>query len=102
MRTPAHKPWLTLLLIFLFNGINYGQTTEADKLRLQIVKETNDTVKINLLVKLGLNYAENDSLAIIYLKEAYELSVKKNYSYGLAFGQYYKVLQLTDIGKYDD
>ena len=102
MKTTTRIVWPILLLILLNGGNISGQQSEADKLRLQINKAKNDTSKINLLIKFGLNYAENDSVAINYLKEAYDLSVKKHYRYGQVYGQYYKVLELAEKGRYDE
>jgi tetratricopeptide (TPR) repeat protein len=91
------------ILTFLLSDLNAAaQQSEADRLRLHISKETCDTGRIKLLVQLGLNYAENDSLAIAYLREAYDLSLKNKYRYGLAFGKYYEVLELWQKGKYDE
>jgi tetratricopeptide (TPR) repeat protein len=103
MKSAIHKKWLQLfLLILLFNGNSFSQLSERDKLRLNINKAKNDTTRINLLIKFGLDYAENDSVAIICLREAYDLSLKKKYRYGMAFGQYYEVLDMARNGRYDE
>jgi tetratricopeptide (TPR) repeat protein len=94
--------WLTIFLIILFSGNSFGQQSEADKLRLQIAKETDDTNRIKLLIQLGMNVAENDSVAILSLKEANDLSVKKKYRYGLAYSQYYEVLDLCQKDRYEE
>ena len=92
---------LTALLIILFSGNIYSQISQRDSLLLEISTEKNDTNRIRLLVQLGMNYAENDSMASVYLKEAYDLSLGRNYRYGRAFGQYYEVLELSQDGRYD-
>jgi hypothetical protein len=102
MKPCIYKSWLIIILIVFLSINGAAKKSDADSLRLKIALETNDTVRIKLLIRLGLNYAENDSLANGYLKEAYDLSVKKRYRYGLAFGQYYKVLELTEKGSYDE
>jgi hypothetical protein len=93
---------LIIFLFILFSSKSFAQTSVADKLRLEILAETDDTSRIKLLINLGLNYSENDSMASIYLKNAYELSVKENFRYGLAYGQYYKVLELTENCNYNE
>jgi hypothetical protein len=80
----------------------FTQQSESEKLLYQITEEPNDTSKIKLLIQLGMRYDTGDSLSGIYLKEAYDLSVKNNFRYGLAYGQYYKVLELTEKGRYDE
>jgi hypothetical protein len=94
--------WLIIILFFLFSGISIARHSESDSLLMLISNETNDTSRIRLLVQLGMNYAGNDSLASVYLKEAYDLSAKNNYRYGLAFGQYYEVLELSRDGRFDE
>jgi hypothetical protein len=93
--------WYIRLLILFFSGSALSQTSGEDKLLLQISKETNDTSRIRLLIDFGFNSASSDSMASRYLKQAYDLSVKKIFRYGMAFGQYYKVLELSEKGRYD-
>ena len=102
MKKTTRSSWLTIILIILVIGNTFAQLSDRDRLLEQIPKENNDTNRIKLLIQLGLNYAENDSLAIIYLKEAHDLSVKNKYRPGLAYGQYYEVLKLWLEGSIDE
>jgi tetratricopeptide (TPR) repeat protein len=102
MKLCARNCWLTLLLILLLSGNTFPQLSDADKLRLEIPKETNDTSKIKLLIYLGMNYYPNDPEQDKCFKEAYALSKKKNYRYGLVVGQYYEGLQLWRMGNYEE
>ena len=96
--------WLTLLLILLFFDYSVAQRTENDKLRiqklrLQLLKETNDTSKVTLLIALGSVYSEGEPEQDSCLKEAYDLSKKYKFRYGMAYGLYYEGLLLSRIGK---
>ncbi len=102
MKTVNLNIWLITALIILFGGTTFAQLSVGDKLRLQIFKETNDTTRIKLLIELGLKYHRDDSEQDSCLKAAYELSKKKKYRYGLAYGQYYEGLLLSRIGRYDE
>jgi tetratricopeptide (TPR) repeat protein len=101
MKTATRNSWSTAVLIILFAVSSLAQSSDADKLWLQISQEDNDTSRIKLLIQFGLNYAGNDSLASVLLKEAYDLSVKNKYRYGIAYGQYYDVLKLWQEGRID-
>ncbi|MEI7725236.1 MAG: histidine kinase [Bacteroidota bacterium] len=94
--------WSILLLILLFSGNTFGQPSVRDSLRMQLSRETNDTSRIKLLIQLGLNYFVADSAKITCLKEAIDLSEKKNFRYGLMFSQYYEGLLLVRVHRYDE
>jgi len=90
------------ILIILFSENTFAQTGEGEKLRVQISKENNLNMKADLLIKLALFYPEDDTETERYLKQAYDISMKTGYRKGIVFGQYYKVLQLSHQGKYDE
>ncbi len=102
MKTKICHGWSILLLILLFRGNTFAQQSEGDKLRKQIATESNDTCKIKLLIKFGLEYTIRDSEQLWYLKKAFDLSKKNNYRYGLLFGQYYDGLLLSHAGNYNE
>jgi tetratricopeptide (TPR) repeat protein len=90
------------ILIILFSENTFAQTGEGEKLRVQISKESELNTKADLLIKLALFYPEDDTETERYLKEAYDISMKTGYRKGIVFGQYYKVLQLSHQGRYDE
>jgi tetratricopeptide (TPR) repeat protein len=96
------KYWLPIMLFIMSSGNGIAQSSEGDKLRLQILESMNDTARVNKLIKLAYFYPENDSEAERSLKQAYDVSKKLGYRYGMILGQYYEVLQLTREGKYDN
>ena len=103
MKNGSRYSWLLfLLLILVFSRNTFAKLSKSDKLRLQIAKETNDTSKIKLLINLAINYFKSDSEHAGCLKEAYDLSRKHNYRYGLAYGQYYEGLLLQGKGRYEE
>ena len=91
-----------LLFILLFSGINLAQQPETDKLRQQISKETNDTIKAKLLINLALNYSHKEYERLGCLSEAYSLSKHKKYKYGLAWGQFYDGMLLLNNYRYEE
>jgi len=93
---------LLILLILLFSMNTIAQTNEGDKLRVQLAKESNPTTKADQLIKLAFFFPEDDTETERCLKEAYDISKKTGYSYGLIVGQYYKVLELSRQGRYDE
>lgn len=101
MKNFSHKIWFVILIILL-GSKTYAQKSEADKLRLQLSTETNDTSRIKLMIQLAMNMDFEDSERDLYLKEAYDLSIKKNYRYGLLFGQFYESFQLSGKGRFDE
>jgi hypothetical protein len=91
MNSSRRLSWLTLFLILLFSGTIVAQKSEYDKLRNQISKETNDTSKIKLLIQMRQFFIMNDSQdQDKCLREAYNLSKKTKFPYGLAWNQYYE------------
>jgi hypothetical protein len=101
MKTAIRHFWLTLLLILMFNGTGFAQSTLADSLRLQIPKEKNDTAKIKLLIRLALLITVRQEEMMECLKQAYDLSKKKHYRPGLIYGRYYEGLILWDNDQLD-
>jgi len=102
MKQPVRNILLNLLLIILFSMNLVAQQSEDSKLRILISKESNDTTRINLLIKLGLNYPVSDTEQYNCMKEVYDLSRKNNYRYGLVFRNYYQALQLWRMYRYDE
>jgi hypothetical protein len=103
MKTTIYFCWLTLILILMIAGNSIGQSSEVQKLRLQIAKETNDTIKVKLLIRLATNYSiRGDSEQLICLKKAYDLSKKTKFRYGLVYGRYYEALLLWRNGSFDE
>jgi tetratricopeptide (TPR) repeat protein len=100
MKSSIRHIWLTIFLILVLSGNTFSQLSNVDKLRLQISKEKNDTTKANLLIKLGLKDSIGYSERINCFRRAYSLSKKENYRYGLVFGKYYEVLELSKPGSY--
>ena|GEM_PF-965652 len=93
---------LTVILIVLISGITLAQQSGRVKLLFQISKETNDTSKAKLLITLGSVYYNDEPEQDRCFMEAYDLSKKNNFRYGLAYGQYYEGLLLLRLGKYDE
>ena len=83
MKTFTRNYWLIVILIVLFSIQTFAQPSDADKLRLQISKESNDTNKIKLLIRLGLLITLDQGESMKYLKEAYDLSLKKKLPHGI-------------------
>jgi adenylate cyclase len=102
MNTQEKNILLIIFLMLLLSGTVLARQSGIDKLQLQISKEPNDTCRIKLLIQLGLIYPVSSLEQLKCLKEAYDLSKKKNYRYGLVFGQYYEVLLLSSNGRYDE
>ncbi len=102
MKSSTHQIWSMTILIILFSGNIFAQLSGADKLRHIISKETNDTTRIKLLIQLGLSYPETDPEQDKYLQEAYDLSKKTNFRYGLAYGEYYEGILLLRSGRYEE
>lgn len=96
------KSFLLIILIILFSGNTFALSVEGDKLREQISKERNPTAKVDMLVKLAFFFTEDDTETVNFLREAYDISKKTGYRKGLAIGQYYEVLQLSQQGRYDE
>jgi len=96
------KYWTIPILFILFSGTGIAQSSDGAKLRLQILESTNDTAKVNRLIKLAYFYTESDSEAENCLKKAYDISKGINYRYGIILGKYNEVLQLSRLGRYDE
>ena len=79
MKPTTRNSRLTLLLLLWFSGITLGQKKDVDKLRNQISKETNDTSRVKLLIKLAFSEAGKDSVAAQCFREVYKLSKKKQF-----------------------
>ena len=93
---------LFVILFFQYSRYAFSQTDGGDKLRRQISKEQDPESKADQLIKLAFYFPENDSEAERCLQEAYDISKKTGYHSGMIFGQYYEVLQLTRLGRYDE
>jgi tetratricopeptide (TPR) repeat protein len=102
MKVTTLNSWLILLLIILSGTNGIAQKSSADSLRLLIAKETNDTSKVKLLIKLAFNADSKDSVEAECFREVYALSKKKHFLYGLAQYHYYEGIQLFKSRKYDE
>ena len=54
------------------------------------------------MIALGSVYSEGEPEQDSCLKEAYDLSKKNKFRYGLAYGLYYEGLLLSKIGRDDE
>ncbi len=91
MKSSLRAIWLTVFLILLFSGTILAQKSEYDRLKSQISKATSDTSKIKLLIQMRFFFIMNDSVdRDKYLKQAYDLSKKTKFPYGLAWNTYYE------------
>ena len=98
MRSTSCYWLLSFLLILFFSRIGIAQKSEADSLRLLIAKETNDTSKVKLLIKLAFNADSKDSVEAECFREVYDLSKKNHYLYGLAQYHYYEGIHCLKAG----
>jgi len=101
MKTTSHNYWLTFLLIVFFNGNAIAQLSFRERLPLEIAKETNDTIKINLIVRYVMlcgSLSENKK----WYDEIKRLSIKNNYRPGLVYQRFYEGMRLSDSGRYDE
>jgi tetratricopeptide (TPR) repeat protein len=102
MKNAAITRWLICILIVLFVEKVFAQRPDIYKLQLKIPKEANDTVKIKLMIQLGVAYGLDSREQIQCFNEVYALSKKARYKYGMAFGPYYEALQLWSIGRNEE
>ena len=101
MKTVILYSWLTLFLIILLSGNTVAQLSQRDRLLEQIPIETNDTVKIELIVRYVMFFAPLPELKKWY-DEIHALSLKNNYRPGLIYNRFYEATLLADSGKYDE
>lgn len=93
MKTATLRSWFIAILFILFSGNTFSQSSEGDKLLLQISKETNDTSKVNLMIRYvrlygsALDYHE-------HFNEIHVLSLKNDYRPGLAYYRFYEGMLL--------
>jgi tetratricopeptide (TPR) repeat protein len=90
------------MLIILFSANSFAQLSPRDSLLLLIANETNDTIRIKLLIQCGIFHSENLEDLMGCLKEVYELSKKTNFRPGLVYNHYYEGQLLAKEGKYDE
>jgi tetratricopeptide (TPR) repeat protein len=93
--------WLIALLILFINVNMFAQQSEKDKLRMQISKETNDTIKIKLMVRFVMVFGQFEGYEKWY-SEIHELSKKTNFRQGLIYNRFYEGLLLADENRYDE
>jgi tetratricopeptide (TPR) repeat protein len=101
MKTFTRNKWLIIILVLLFSGNTFAQLSISDSTLLQISKETNDTVKIKLMLRYVMFFASSQDFKKWY-PEIHALSLKSNYRHGLMFDRFYESTLLSDIGKYDE
>jgi tetratricopeptide (TPR) repeat protein len=92
---------ISLLFILLFCSKTIAQRSREQTLLSQINKETNDTVKINLLIRYFMNYLNAEN-AYQLLDEIHWLSLKTHYRQGLKYDRLKEALLLSDSGKFDE
>ena len=101
MILPFRIRWLTVVLILLFSRVSFAQMNLTDSLRLLIPKETNDTNKIKLLIRLALLINVGQEEMTECLKQVNDLSRKNLYRPGLIYGRYYEGLVMWDNNHLD-
>ena len=101
MKIITQSTWSTILLIILFSGNTFLKLSERERLLEQIPKETNDTVKIKLMVRYAMCLAPLPEIKKWY-DEIHALSLKNNYRPGLIYYRFYEATLLSDNGKYDE
>ena len=101
MKIAFRNSRIIITLIILFSGNVLSQSYHPDTLRSQIVKETNDTVKINLMIRYLFRYSTVNDIRM-WLQEIVELSRINNYRPGLIYINYADGLTLSNMGKYDE
>ena len=101
MKSSTGKACFIVLLILFFNGKVFAQLSEQESLPLQIAAETNDTVKIELIVRYMMRWAPLPESEKWY-NEVRTLSLKNNYRPGLIYYQFYEGFMLSENGKYDE
>ena len=102
MRSASRYCSTAFLFVILLNGYLFAQFSEKDKLLLQLSKESNDTNRIKILIRLGSAYAKNDSEQDHWFKEVHDLSRLKRFGHGLAFDKYYEGCLLLRKGSVDE
>jgi tetratricopeptide (TPR) repeat protein len=102
MKPVISQYWLIPLLVLLISTTIFAQQSEGYKLRLQISKETNDTSRVQLLLRYILENDDSSSVYAKYLKEAYNISGKTNYRYGLALSSYCEGILAARNGRYEE
>jgi tetratricopeptide (TPR) repeat protein len=100
MKISARHSFLSILLIILFGGNVFAQQTNDEKILQQIEQETNDTIRINLMIRymrIWGNFRDYTKL----VAEIHDLSIKNNYGPGLMYYRFYEGVQLSDQGRYE-
>ena len=75
-----------ILLVFLpvMFPVDARSTEEADRPEEKVARMADDTAKVNLLLKLGEQYCSFDNdKALMYLQEAYTISLAEDYTEGI-------------------
>jgi adenylate cyclase len=77
--------YLLLVLSAAIGGESYAQTHDFNRLKDSVAKLPNDSVKINLLIELGMLKSDSDSNGALKIyDEAKRLSIEVDYQSGLA------------------
>ncbi len=90
-----------ILSYILLSGITYAQKYDPRVLQDQISKETNDTIRINLIIRYMMIYGTGQDFKR-FSNEIQELSVKNNYRPGLIYHRFYEGVILSDNNKFDE
>ena len=96
-----HKFYNYAFLVLFFMGLGQlhlqAENSETDSLKVLLANTTNDTTKINLLLKLSkINSWSDVKSSVQYAKQALQLSQKINYKKGLAYSNFHLAKIFTD------
>jgi tetratricopeptide (TPR) repeat protein len=101
MKSPTRNCWFIVILFILLSINTLAQLSIKDKVLSQISKETNDTIRIKLMVRYVMLWAplQEDKK---WFDEIYTLSIKNNYQPGLMYYRFYEGQLLADKGMFDE
>ena len=85
----------------LISGSTIAQPSAKNKLQMQISEETNDTLRINLMIRYLMLYSTKQDYSK-WLKEIHKLSLRTNYPPGLIYDRFYQGIILSDQNKFDE
>ncbi|MGC4037424.1 MAG: adenylate/guanylate cyclase domain-containing protein [Chitinophagaceae bacterium] len=92
-----------LVFFYALTSIGYGQSAPMDSLKKVLSTMKDDTSKVKLLLKIGIQYRSTDpQSAVPYTQQAVNLSTQLGYDEGLALGYKFTGLALYDQGKFID
>jgi tetratricopeptide (TPR) repeat protein len=101
MKPTTRNCWSIVILFILLSGNTLAQLSVKDKVLSQISKETNDTIRIELMVRYVMLWAplqENKK----WFDEIQKQSLKNNYPPGLIYYRFFEGQLLADKGMFDE